>query len=292
MRALQAVDFAEMTMVSSFYIKNRKISGSYIHCRFWDESLQREEIMELVRNIERSIIAYNANDYVAALNFATLAVDATAQRFYKTSISRNKYKNFIRKYYWLLERFTGLPKNAITQKYPNIQLFDEHNCNIGGELGSDIADIIYHIFRCNIHHGKGIPLKYQLTPNMGLSNIMLIGENNDVVMLPATLITGLWATCLFCKSNSGLGKDSNFYITFDSSVVVSCDVQINEKDKIIQLCPLIKKGCVLKFDLAKYFGKENEIKQIFSTIPQQTAINKKIFSQGGKYSLKVERKYI
>lgn len=73
---------------------------------------------------------------------------------------------------------------------------------------------------------------------------------------------------------------------------LSCDVQINEKDKIIQLCPLIKKGCVLKFDLAKYFGKENEIKQIFSTIPQQTAINKKIFSQGGKYSLKVERKYI
>lgn len=256
------------------------------------ESLRQEIIMELVRNIERSIIAYNTNDYVAALNFATLAVDATAQRFYKTSASRNKYKKFIRKYYWLLERFAGFPKNTTAQKYPNIQLFDEHNCKIGSELGPDIADIIYHIFRCNIHHGKGIPLKYQLTPNMGLSNMMLVGKNNDVIMLPATLITGLWAICLFCKSNSALGKDSNFYITFDSSVVVSYDVQINEKDKILQLYPLIKKGCVWEFDLAKYFGKEDEIKQILSTLPQQNAINKKIFSQGGKYSIKVERKYI
>lgn len=253
---------------------------------------QQEVIMELVRNIERSIVAYNTNDYVAALNFATLAIDATAQRFYNTPISRNNYKKFIRKYYWLLEPFTGMPKNAIKRRYPNIQLFDEHDCKVGNSLGPDIADIIYHIFRCNIHHGNGIPLKYQLTPSMDLFNIMLVGENNGVVMLPATLITGLWAICLFCKSNSGLGKDSDFYITFDSSVVVSCNVQVNEKDKIVQLYPLIKKGDVLKFDLAKYFGKEDEIKQIFSTLPRQTAVNKKIFFQGGEYSFKVERKYI
>ena len=34
MRALRAVDLAEMTMVSSFYVGKYKISGSYIHCRF------------------------------------------------------------------------------------------------------------------------------------------------------------------------------------------------------------------------------------------------------------------
>ena len=36
MQALPAIDFAEMTMVSSFYIGKCKIFGIYIQCRFWE----------------------------------------------------------------------------------------------------------------------------------------------------------------------------------------------------------------------------------------------------------------
>ena len=35
-RALRVVDFAKMTMVSSFYVGKCKNYGSYIQCRFWE----------------------------------------------------------------------------------------------------------------------------------------------------------------------------------------------------------------------------------------------------------------
>lgn len=40
-RALPAVDFAELTMVSSFYVGKCKVLGTYIHCRILGSHWER-----------------------------------------------------------------------------------------------------------------------------------------------------------------------------------------------------------------------------------------------------------
>lgn len=249
--------------------------------------------MELVKNMERAIDNWQNHDYNASLNFATLAIEATARRYYnKSHITRTEYIKLIRKYYWVIEIFMGFPADTAYRFYSQIHITDDRGKNIGGRFGPDLADIIYHVFRCSIHHGCDLPIKYKLVPTSGVSSVSIIGQDpqNDVLLLPTTVIIGILAICLVCSANYGLGLDSTYYLTLDTSVCLSSQSHCINDELIFN--QLVCRGAVLKFDFCKYFGREDEIKNILSSVPRQPATSEKIQIPGGTYKMSYDIKYL
>ncbi len=63
MRALWAVDIAEMTMVSSFYVGKHKISDSYIQCRIWASHFSERKMIErFISILNEAIHMFYSND--------------------------------------------------------------------------------------------------------------------------------------------------------------------------------------------------------------------------------------
>jgi hypothetical protein len=99
-------------------------------------------------------------------------------------------------------------------QFKNIKI-DEGN----GEVieKPDLADVVYHIFRCNLAHGKSIPLAYKLLPVGDGYSKWLIGDG--ILKMPERIIWALLAVSVFCKANSGSQEGENYWLSWGSEIL-------------------------------------------------------------------------
>ena len=227
---------------------------------------------EFMRNIERAIKAFGQKDFYAGLNFATLVIEKTAKRFYgKESVVRKEYIQFIREYYWVLAPFMGMNEEDIYAYYPNIRLTDDKNRSIGGCFGPDLAEIIYYVFRCCIHHGEELPKNILFNDKTNDVNMAIISlDSNGILVLPSNIVIGLIAICMTCSANKNLQEQTDYFLTLNTSICIYSNMDFTQ-DPIIVHC-YVQKGKELKFELSEYLGQEDKIKQLLQQLPTQPKI--------------------
>lgn len=92
-------------------------------------------------------------------------------------------------------------------QWKNLELLDHRGKNIDNK---DMANIIYHLFRCNVAHGKAIPEAYKIqTTHIPTVFQFFKGE----LHLPKTVIWGLIAICVFTEVNKGIEVQCDSYLT-------------------------------------------------------------------------------
>ena len=129
-----------------------------------------------------------------ALTPACIAIDMTAQLYYKKEkSSKVDYKNFIKEYLWLIT-YMGLPgifSNSLKIQFnhPNIKLDQDGFCSI--------EDIIYHVIRCGLVHSDGIDSKIEWNKIITLGN----GRNGNL-LLSDNLIWGIIGSIVFSEVNA------------------------------------------------------------------------------------------
>lgn len=117
--------------------------------------------MKLERHVLSAIDDFENGKLDAALMHACFAIDGTAKKLFKTQ-GRASYKKCIRKYYWIIEPMIGGCVNLEETKWNNVAIEDGYGKTIAD---ADLADIIYHVFRCKNAHGEAVPANYALLPS-------------------------------------------------------------------------------------------------------------------------------
>jgi hypothetical protein len=195
--------------------------------------------MEVADNVIRSIDAFGRNDKIDALHQACIAVEGTARNmFSKKKTTRRDFKECIRKYWWLIEAFMGPGLNLEETKWTHLDLKDSNGKKIENP---DLADIIYHIFRCHPAHGLDIPVEYQLLPPvMGVSNWILNFETKSI-LLPESVIWALLGIAVFSSVNTEIKSEGDYLLYWYD--------------------PTFK---IYNFIIKDTWGKEDELKKILS----------------------------
>ena len=172
---------------------------------------------------------------------ACIAIDGTAKKF-SQKYSKQSYKNYLRQYWWLIERFIGGGLDLQNTKWNHITLDNGHGKII---TDSDLADIIYHIFRCRNAHGEEIPLEYELLPVSDGYSEWIIGLQDQRLHMPERIIWALLAVVVFSKANSDIKTDGEYCLTWGSE-------QLGIKEFIIK----------------DWWGKEDQVKEFFQPYEQ------------------------
>lgn len=196
--------------------------------------------MRLESHILKAIEANDRGSVDEALMHATIAIDATARKLFNKT-GKRAYKDCIRKYYWIIERFIGEGLNIEETKWTHLQLDDGHGKSI---INPDFADIIYHVFRCSHAHGDEIPIKFELIPSFDGYFQWNIEIVNNGVRMPDTVVWALLAVSVFAKINSDIKTYGDHWISWGSKVIGTTTFVIKD-----------------------YWGKEDELKNFFSPRP-------------------------
>lgn len=200
--------------------------------------------MRIQDHVIFSIEAFNRGEKDHALMHACIAIDATAcELFSKQRATNQDYKKCIRDYYWLIQPFLGGGLDFNVTKFSHITLDNGY----GGQISDpDLADVIYHIFRCNTAHGKEIPLSYQLLPVSDGVTPWRFGVNNTLQM-PERIIWALLAVSVFAKVNSSLQSEGDYFLSWGSDIL----------------------GIgTTKFEIKDHWGEEDVIKSFLAQHPQ------------------------
>ncbi|MGE0109588.1 MAG: hypothetical protein AB7S81_07505 [Bdellovibrionales bacterium] len=170
--------------------------------------------MKIEENVLAAIDAASQNDIERSLLHACLALDGTAQKKNgKSHSSRSIYTKFIRDYYWILEPMIGAGINLDDTKWENVDLRDEKNEPLKNK---DMANFIYHIFRCKLAHGNEIPQQYKLLKR-GSSQHLYYHIANNVLHLPETIIWGLLAISVFSETNKDVITNTNHFLSLGNN---------------------------------------------------------------------------
>jgi len=204
--------------------------------------------------MKTAIDLYNNGNYMSALHLATCAVDGCAKKI--NGKGRSSYITFIRNYHWLIERFGGITSTSITNTL-EIDLKDDNGKSINSP---DLADFIYYVFCCYTAHCDEIPQEFQLFEG----NAIII--SGKTINLPKKLVFGLLAACAFNKHSADLICDADYYLSYDSSVVV--DAFFRRIDGIPYFLSALKRGEVTPFPLKDWLGKEDEIRKFLDKQPK------------------------
>jgi hypothetical protein len=201
--------------------------------------------MKLQEHVLKAINASNRGDKDEALMHACFAIDGTARNLYsKKKCLRSDYKNCIRSYYWLIEPFIGAGLNLEETKWTHVKLDDG-----SGKLiqNPDLADIIYHIFRCNHAHANEIPLNYEILESGDGWARWIVNTSNSTLHMPDKIIWALIGVAVFSKGNTGLSTEGDYYLSWGSEAL----------------------GIgTTKFLIKDHWGKENDLKLFFEQRPQ------------------------
>lgn len=200
--------------------------------------------MRIEQHILYAIDDFEQNKKDSALMHAAIAIDATAQKLFKKArAGRSDYKNCIRNYYWLIERFIGEGLNLIDTKWTHLEID-----NSGKVISDpDLADVIYHIFRCNHAHGNSIPLEYDLLPVSDGYSVWLIDLENPRLQMPERIIWALLGVSVFCEANSDIKTEGDYFLSWGSE--------------------LLGLG-IHKFIIKDWWGREKDLKIFFSQFQQ------------------------
>ena len=94
-------------------------------------------------------------------------------------------------------------------KWHNMRAEDGHGKVL---KDADIADIIYHVYRCGQVHGNEIPKHYKLLPRNS-DGTLAYHIAKGVLNIPETIIWGLMAICVFSSANADISTDKGHFLT-------------------------------------------------------------------------------
>lgn len=169
--------------------------------------------MKIEERVVQAIAQGIAREFNAALSTICPALEATARRKRKKArLSQSEIKNFLREYYWLLEPFSGEGINFETSTFPSMNLVTDNGRRIEKP---DVADIIYHVYRCALAHGHEIEPRYQLVPTQeqGLHEWQ-VALDGKTLRAPEALLWGMIAVVVFCEANRELKTTTNLYLSW------------------------------------------------------------------------------
>ncbi len=166
--------------------------------------------MRIDQHVLHSLHDCDRQDYDSALLHASFAIEGTAKNLFHKG-GRQAYKDCLRQYYWLIEIMIG----------GVIDLKTTFN-NVVIKVGSrkvlpkpDLADVIYHIFRCNHAHAEEIPLNYSLLPLEDGNPIWIIGS--DTLQMPILIIFALLSVSVFAKCNNKIQTEGIEYLIYGNA---------------------------------------------------------------------------
>lgn len=199
--------------------------------------------MKLEKHVLSAIDAWGRGDKEEALMHASFAIDATARNLYsKARAGRNDYLSCLREYWWIIERFIGGGLNLEDTKFTHLKLKDDKDVLIPEP---DLADVVYHIFRCKNAHADEIPKNYELLPSKPGGHVWLIDRVNNSLRMPDTIVWALLAVSVFCKANAKIKTEGEYWLEWGSEGVG-----------------------FKKFLIREFWGQEVELKSFFSDKPQ------------------------
>lgn len=161
--------------------------------------------MKLSTHVLSSLDNWGENKKNFALMDACFAIEGTARNLYgKQDVGKKDYKNCIRQYFWILERMCpGI--NFSETKFDNVSIPKvEH---------PDMADVIYHIFRCNFAHCNDIPSNFELIPNNSDAHVKI---SKTGFQLRENIILGLLAISVFSQVNRNNVTAGAHYLSWSS----------------------------------------------------------------------------
>ncbi|MFA5956059.1 hypothetical protein [Hyphomicrobium sp.] len=159
-----------------------------------------------------SIGAFEKGDRVSAMMHACIALDATARRHFKRDASqRSDYKALVRDHVWCLHMMMGGGIDLQRTLFTNLQIKGREKII----SAPDIADVLYHVFRCPLVHGDSLPCEFELqNSTQGEASFIL---SDGTLQLPDRIIWGALAICVFAKCNEGLCCGQDYFLTWSPS---------------------------------------------------------------------------
>ena len=154
--------------------------------------------MSIGKRVAEAVDKMAQNDAEGALLPISSAVDATATKHFNCR-GRKSYKDFI------YENLGLITKVGLGSSIMNINLkYDHPNLKTGPNGLSTIQDILYHVVRCGLDHSAELP-----------STLKFVDENklqveNDLLVLPASLIYGLIVAVVVCPENTDQTIPDNY----------------------------------------------------------------------------------
>lgn len=145
--------------------------------------------MSIAKRVAEAVEKMAQSDPEGALLPISSAIDATATKHYNRR-GRKSYKDFIH------ENLGLITKVAFGPSILNINLkYDHPDLTIGPNGLCTIQDVLYHVVRCGLAHSAELP-----------STLRFVDEDkfrveNNLLVLPASLIYGLIAAVVVCPAN-------------------------------------------------------------------------------------------
>ena len=236
--------------------------------------------MILARKIKKAIDSYAQQDFEDALLYTTLAIDRASRNWRRmTRSSASVYKDFLRNYDWLIEKFGGMPLGSIKKQY-NIEIYNQYGKKIG-DPNPDAADLIYHIFRCNTHHCDEIPINYKLIHGHGISmTIQSVGTEEAYLSFPSRLILGLLAACAFNHTSKNITTADDYFLSYDSSqiafinTVKTCGYYVS--------AVFLSRGSITYFPLKDWWGREEDMHKFVLSLPEEKCHSNLVWRNAGE----------
>ena len=171
--------------------------------------------MKIEKHVLKAYDDFTGGDIDSGLMNACISIEGTACKFFEKKQANNKdYKQLLRKYYWLIELFIGGGINLDETIWPDIKLDDGRGKII---QAPDIADIIYHMFRCKHAHCQEIPIEYELLPSGDGYTEWHIEANS--VKIPDKVVWALIAVSVFSEANKDINTDTPHTLYWGSNTL-------------------------------------------------------------------------
>jgi hypothetical protein len=201
--------------------------------------------MKIENRVLRAIDAGIAKNFDEGLHFICPAVEATAQKHLKKKkVGRYEYKEFVRQYNWLLEPFVGAGLNLDDSIFPSIAHPGEDRII----ESPDLADIVYHLYRCTLAHGGELGIDFGLIESEGEGHHAWIFKNDgSIFRAPSGVLWALIALVLFAKANKDIITSSNHFLTWGGG-------------------PPVPEGKYYTFDVDVFWGAEETVRAFFTKL--------------------------
>lgn len=203
--------------------------------------------MEILERVFNCFMFAEQQRYQAGLDAICPALEATARKHLKVSkITQGRFKEFIRQYYWLLERFAGEGLNFEETVFPKVRVKTDDDRVLDEP---DLADIIYHVFRCSLAHGHSIGSEYAFVvvdePGIHRWEIQLNGEQ---IRMPVSMYWALVALVVFCEANEDIVSNSRCCLTWGGA-----GTRLGDE--------------LYRFDIDVFWGAEKLVRKFFDSRP-------------------------
>lgn len=185
--------------------------------------------MSIGKRVVEAIEKYFAGDAEGALIPTSIAIDATAQKFYGKQ-GRGSYKQFLSDNLRLITR-SGLNGRVIANL--NIAVPDEFlakwpDMKTGPDNLCPIQDIFYHVVRCGLLHSGALPaqLKFESEAKIIVAS--------DLVTLPSSLVLGFLVAVIACPANAGETLVGNYTLGLND-YQIPLNILWGKKDRLWNL---------------------------------------------------------